>query len=178
MTESPVGASVAKMARNSFRKIFHRIDCSYINHVILIARKHCYNAVHVYPEVMIGNTETGKESLHAYKYNSCSNPGCGPNYCCCAIKKRKYSQWNLKKTRWTLFKNFHRNLVDKLHERIRYKLDWLMISCGNLHPICNRAIIVFTWCNGFQIEKKMSKNNLPMQAIKWIFMLLIFELVC
>ncbi|XP_060575085.1 uncharacterized protein LOC132732631 [Ruditapes philippinarum] len=49
--------------------------------------KHCYNAVNVYPEVMIGNTETGKESLHAYKYNSCTNPGCGPNYCCCAINK-------------------------------------------------------------------------------------------
>ena len=55
----------------------------------IIARKKCFNSLHIYNAIILGTSETGKEGLHAYKYNTCKQSSCGPNFCCCANSERK-----------------------------------------------------------------------------------------
>ncbi|XP_045169427.2 uncharacterized protein LOC123532133 [Mercenaria mercenaria] len=46
--------------------------------------KTCFNSLHVYNGVELTASDTGKEALHTYRYNSCESAGCGPNFCCCS----------------------------------------------------------------------------------------------
>jgi Skp family chaperone for outer membrane proteins len=46
-----------------------------------VPRMRCYNSLHLYANNYANGAE--RTGLKTYKYNSCSNTGCGPNYCCC-----------------------------------------------------------------------------------------------
>ncbi|XP_045169411.1 uncharacterized protein LOC123532117 [Mercenaria mercenaria] len=56
--------------------------------------KKCFNALHVYSGKILGGTESGKQGLHTYKYNSCTGTNCGPNFCCCSDKPHAVSNPN------------------------------------------------------------------------------------
>ena len=43
--------------------------------------RQCFNALHVYPNEE--SSSSGVPGFKTYKYQSCGNTNCGPNYCCC-----------------------------------------------------------------------------------------------
>ncbi len=45
------------------------------------AGRQCFNALHIYANGT--SEEGGVPGFKTYKYQGCSNTGCGPNYCCC-----------------------------------------------------------------------------------------------
>ncbi|XP_060575086.1 uncharacterized protein LOC132732632 [Ruditapes philippinarum] len=50
--------------------------------------KSCFNAIHIYSSGILNRTyEEGAKTTEAYRYETCTKAGCGPNFCCCADEK-------------------------------------------------------------------------------------------